>query len=910
MTGVLTNSDLDSGGLEEVARTASNRVHSDPVGAEADLRAVLAAPTASLDARITAGWGLGRLLHDRGEVAEACAVFAGAVAEARRARRHEDEARLRMSWALSLQVSGDPGAALEQLRRAERWLADGERGRLLSQRGYVYMFLGRTRAAIDAYDSSLPLLAAAGDRLAEARVVGNRGIARAHLGDLAGAQTDFRRARAIADELGEHVPSAVARHNLGWVQARLGNLVAALAEYDSAQEAYEGLGSPGRFLAALDTDRCDALLTAGLAVEALEVADRLVDQARASGDDLQHGEAMLARARALMLLGRDADASAQAAEAAETFARSDRTPWAALAQYVAVRGEAAHRERQAEPLTASILERLRTVGAALDDAGWIAESAEVRVLAGRVALELGERQAAESELAFAARARRAPAARARAEGWLATALLRHAEGDPRGALRAVAAGLRAVEQHRSTLGASELRARASLHGLDLSRLALGIASSGGRPTAVFAWAERWRAGALVTTDAAARRRDQQRIAADLGMLRALHARAREATLAGEHTAGSQAESIRATERRIAHRSRLVAGDGVTSTRSPSLADVRDGLGDAALVEYVETGGELLAVVVDRRRSRLVRLCAVAALAAANDHLLFAARRLSAMPPGHPGVSAVVDAFRRAATEVDAMVCLPLALAAGRPRVIVPTGILHGVTWGALPSLHEASVTVAPSAASWLTSAADDPALRRGGVALIGGPDLLASEAELSSIAALYPDVVLLEGDGGTVEAALSAMAGADVAHIAAHGSFRADNPMFSSLRLVDGPLCVYDVEGLAAPPRVVVMTACHAGRSSVLAGDELIGTAATLLSLGVRSVIAPLLAVPDAATARFAVDIHRAMSAGASSADALAHAARRARASGDSTSLAVSAAFQCVGVRAGSSAQRSAMALR
>jgi len=72
--------------------------------------------------------------------------------------------------------------------------------------------------------------------------------------------------------------------------------------------------------------------------------------------------------------------------------------------------------------------------------------------------------------------------------------------------------------------------------------------------------------------------------------------------------------------------------------------------------------------------------------------------------------------------------------------------------------------------------------------------------------------------------------------VAAHGTFRADNPQFSSLHLADGPLTVYDLERIVRPPEWIVLSACEAGRSEVHPGDELMGTSAALLSLGTRAV--------------------------------------------------------------------------
>ena len=66
------------------------------------------------------------------------------------------------------------------------------------------------------------------------------------------------------------------------------------------------------------------------------------------------------------------------------------------------------------------------------------------------------------------------------------------------------------------------------------------------------------------------------------------------------------------------------------------------------------------------------------------------------------------------------------------------------------------------------------------------------------MAAQHPEAVVLSNGSATVEGCLSAMDGAELVHVAAHGRFRADNPMFSALELDDGPLTVHDFERLRA----------------------------------------------------------------------------------------------------------------
>ncbi len=95
--------------------------------------------------------------------------------------------------------------------------------------------------------------------------------------------------------------------------------------------------------------------------------------------------------------------------------------------------------------------------------------------------------------------------------------------------------------------------------------------------------------------------------------------------------------------------------------------------------------------------------------------------------------------------------------------------------------------------------------------LVAGPDLGTGGAEVPVLAAAYPAATVLGGGTATAEDVLAALDGAWLAHVAAHGTFRADNPLFSALRLDDGPLIVHDLERLRRAPYRLVLSACDSG---------------------------------------------------------------------------------------------------
>ena len=103
---------------------------------------------------------------------------------------------------------------------------------------------------------------------------------------------------------------------------------------------------------------------------------------------------------------------------------------------------------------------------------------------------------------------------------------------------------------------------------------------------------------------------------------------------------------------------------------------------------------------------------------------------------------------------------------------------------------------------------------------------------------------------------LSALEGAWVAHIAAHGTFRADSPLFSSLRMHDGPLTVYDFEQLDRAPYRLVLSSCDSGILAPTGANELLGLVSSLLPLGTAGVVAAIVPLNDRAVVPVMVDLH------------------------------------------------------
>jgi tetratricopeptide (TPR) repeat protein len=808
-----------------------------------------------------------------------------AVRYGQRADSSELVAQARMTFAFAASSRGWFARALREADAALPGLRGVDRVRGLAQRGVILHQHGRLDDAIASYNAALPQLRRAGDEMWVWRVLSNRGVLHGHRFALSQALADLLEASRVADALDMGLSAAFTLENLGWIHMLRGDLPRALFYLDEAEGR---LRSRRAQLGEVLRDRSELLLSMNLVAEARTAAAAAVVELERDRRLVVVPEVRLLLARAALLDGDPDAALGQARLAAREFIRAKRHEWVPLARFGVVTA------RLAGPDRAQVrVGEVQRAADQLEATPWAAATLDARIAVGQVALARGRTSTAVQYLQRATQSTARGPAALRARSWYATALLRHATGNNRGTLRALRAGLRVIDEHRTTLGATDLRARAAAHRTDLIELGLRTAIDGRRnaPENAFEWAERGRASLLLIQPV--RPPDDPVLATALAELRAAVTEVGDLRRAGHNPVRPLNRQI-ALETRIRNHCRQQPG--MASLTDPvSLDALRAALGSATLVEFVELDQQLHAIVVVEGTIRMHRLVKSAETHDLLDRLAFALHRLAGPrrgPSSAAGRSAAMLVLRHAAEHLDRLLLRPVGRPDG-PLVVVPTGRLQSLPWSVLPSCQGRPVTVAPSATTWHRAQrpADAPT---GSVAVIAGPDLPGGQVEAETVGDIY-EADILDGPSATVAATTAALTRADLAHLAVHGSLSHDNPLFSSLRLSDGPLMVYDLERLSRVPPTVVLAACDSGRHVVCAGDELLGLSTAFLAKGTRQIVASVIPIPDAETVPLMVAFHRRIVAGDSPAEALASAQQGLHDSDGGPAMAAAAGFICIG---------------
>ena len=377
--------------------------------------------------------------------------------------------------------------------------------------------------------------------------------------------------------------------------------------------------------------------------------------------------------------------------------------------------------------------------------------------------------------------------------------------------------------------------------------------------------------------------DDEDLARDLAALRDTRRWLAEALDEGAPTASRLNEDRTRLELAIRRRAHHLRGTGAASPRFRVEELVAD-LGDATFVELVDIDRVLHALVA--RAGRVTHLV-VGPTSEAEQAVTFARFALRQTARARP--SDLADVGRRLQ---EALLGDAVRRLGDGPVVVSPPGRLHATPWTLVPALTDVPVSVAPSAALWLRARASDAP--SGARVLIAGPGLESGGAELDTLALRHPDAQLLRGVDATVERSLEALNGAAVAHVAAHGKFREDSPLFSSLDLDDGPLTVHDFERLGRAPHRIVLSACESGVVAPIGAGEMLGLVSAMLAMGSGGIVSSVAKVNDQATAELMLDVHAAMDDGAELGEVLLRARQAAR--GDRVREATAAAFLAMGV--------------
>jgi len=768
------------------------------------------------------------------------------------------------------EVHGDIEGALSQLRTAEAEADSALAALVVGQRGLLRQRSGDADGALRDLDTALARVPGGWSR-DRAVLHMNRGSLRSDLGRLREAGEDFAASLELAHEVENDMYASMAAHNLGWVMYLQGDLPAALRAMDEAAEQ-----APDRHAAVGLIDRAQVLLDAGLLTEAddaLREAREHLSRFRMLRD---LAEVELVRSRVVLGLRRHTDARRLARSASRRFERLGNAPWmlrARVAELQAALTE--HRATGVRPATARrhatwALELARDGGALGPVAGlgvvipsrllaveWLVSAGDVataREILGHVPADLG----------------RAPLP-VRLQHGSVLAQLAFASGDRRAGVRAVRRGQAALAEHRARLGSVDAVTASAVHGVRLGNLDVEAALRTRRADTIFDAVERGRAAfagsgrvrppsdpVLAGLLAAARR--------EVEAARALGAPSDPALLA-------RLQDHLRTARRLQDDARRRAWQHGGETRPPVAATARKvrttlaaSGSDAVVADLVLDGDDVLAVRVSAAGSRLVRLGSHAVIGEQVRRARADLAVLSNVLIPVPMRAAAVASLSRTLAALDDALVAPLE--ADGDLHVAARDVLLALPWASLPSRQGRRTW----ANSWVDLAPSEPLRRADDALVVAGPGLRFSTAEAKLVASVWDGADALAGEEATCDAVTGRLGAAGVVHLAAHGTHETDNPLFSSIRLADGPLFAHELDGTDLRGVVVVLSACEVGLSSPRIGGESLGLTSVLLRLGARAVIASVAPLRDDVAARVMPAFHTELRDGAMPGTALARA--------------------------------------
>ncbi len=859
--------------------------------------------------RAFADAGRARALHFSGRYEDARVLMQSATDTLREARLNSEAAFIQVQQVFTLTQMGRYDEALRTARAARRALSGGEPrdlAQLESNVGTIYYRLDRYKKALQHYDRAYEMFSDSDDFHMRALIDFNRSNIFTEMDRPAEALALLESAAGGFDRAGQSLFAAESRFHIAYLQFLRGSYNLSLANYYLVKDRLADLGS-AQSVAWCNQEIAEILLALNAFDEAAENASLARASFTALNMPYESAQALLVHALASMGLRQFEQAQSDLLTTRDVFAANRNHALTALVDtYLA---ELAIRRQDYTEAAGRASAALRV----FSRQGLSIRSAYARLLQARAAYHQGERAKA---------ARIARAAIKKIEGRLAPAVayqcynllgrIARDRGRNSQALESFRRAVEIIEQMRGGIATDEFKATFLQDKIQSYEDAITACLDEGSEPMVeeaFHYVESSKSRALADLLARyARGEDHPSTSGADGETRARLARLVEdlnwysshAGLEdekGDQRSADTADRYRSAavrcERQIARLFRRLESEGSDFAdprrmRAASILDLRTSLYEGeTVIEYFTTGDEVSAFVATRDRVKVIR--AFASKQEVEHHLSTLRFQLEKFNYGPEYVDAHFGHLRRATDEhlsrLYQVIFAPLESAVETEQIIViPHGPLHYVPFHALRGdgeflVERFEISYAPSAsvlkhcretASNLRAQSSD----RGRMIALGVPErgTPSIEDEIRALSKIFPDAVSLTGHEATRDNLLRLAPEARFLHLASHGYFRRDNPMFSFLKLADSRLNFYSLLDIRMNAEMVTLSACHTGVNMIFPGDELHGLMRGFLYAGVPSLVASLWAVSDRSTSELMSEMYTHIRAGATKRAALRQA--------------------------------------
>lgn len=752
--------------------------------------------------------------------------------------------------------------------------------------GNIHYQQGQYSLALQAFERATDSFLALGDTLYGAMNQINQANALILLDDFRRAEQLHEQARPVFESADLRTVAASVDHDLALLQYSRGYYTEAFRTFERARDAFTELALDVN-LAMTDLEESDIYLDLNLPEETLRLAQQAEQTFAAKGMNFELARARTNQAIALARLNQQEKALQLLDDARMLFASQDNQAWSANVdlQQAEIKGAAGQREpaRRLAAQAATTYEQL----------GMKTKQAYALILAANLWADEQAWQSGLQELQ-SARSALGELTVPWLEQRIATCLGRiyEGQGDLKQASANYQKAVNYIEQMTVSLTAEEQRtafvadklapyeALVALHGVD-------------DPASAFQWAEQAKSRALIDLLAAGIRprlhiaeesdarqaRRLQELRDELNWLYTRLTRGASPGESGAPAAGPETwAKIQEREREATSlwrslQARHAEELSLMRTAPVDLAEIQAGLAEkTAVIEYFVARGQVLAFVI--RRGKISCIPNVAPL----DELLVLMENLTfqfskfqygtAYYQRHR--AALLNATQTILAQLNQRLIAPLQadFAGAEALVIIPHGPLHALPFQALRDqdeylIEKYAISYAPSAAvlkyCWDKPGPDNPEKSFNGKALlVGVPDERASHVseEIRALQSLLGDAQVLLEQQASFEQVRRSAAESGLLHLAAHGLFRPEAPLLSSIRLADRWLAVQDVYDLELQAELVVLSACETGLGHDTGGDDLVGLVRGFLYAGAASLAVSLWTVDDVAMTDLVVQFY------------------------------------------------------